>query len=182
MRLFVVAAIIAAAVVAVVAQARVEEQRGVSIDALGPRYTLDELRADADLVVVARAGEQKARWNSADNQAWTAVGADPNRPLIYSQTELAVLRVLKGVYPGDDIEVWTVGGSVADMTMTFSNAPQMRGGDEYLLMLDRVEIPLREGTQAAWLPIGLGQGIFVAAGTEFQNVAGETTSAVSFDE
>jgi len=41
-------------------------------------------------------------------------------------------------------------------------------------MLDRVEIPMREGTEPAWLPIALGQGIFVSTADGFENAAGET--------
>lgn len=84
------------------------------------------MRTDADLVVVARAIEQPACWNSADKQLWIPVEADPNKPLIYSQNDLAVVRVLKGDDVGGQIQVWTVGGSVDGIRVRFGNARTSR--------------------------------------------------------
>ncbi len=157
-----------------------QQERTITIEAIGPRVPVEELRTEADLVVVARAMEQTARWNSADNQPWTPAEAEPNEPLIYTQTKLAVVGVLKGDTGGGEIEVWTVGGALEGTTVRVGNAPDLRIGEEYLLMLDQVEIPMRDGTESAWLPLSLGQGIFTSTADGYENWLGERAFEASF--
>lgn len=83
----------------------------------------------------SRDGTDSLSWNSADNEPWIPVEADPNKPLIYSRTELDVVRVLKGDHAGGSIEVWTVGGSVDGGRMRFGNAPEVRASSRVPLLL-----------------------------------------------
>lgn len=183
-RLILLVAIVGAVVAGVSYRAPVhQEERTITIEAIGPRIPVEELRTEADFVVIARAMEQTARWNSADNQPWTPAEADSNESLIYTQTKLTIVRVLQGDIGEGEMEVWTVGGALEGTTMRVGNAPDLRIGGEYLLMLDKVEIPMRDGTaEAAWLPLSLGQGIFTPTADGYENWLGERAFEASFAE
>ncbi|MGH2966863.1 MAG: hypothetical protein ACRDMH_15970 [Solirubrobacterales bacterium] len=154
----------------------------IVIDAIGPRYELAELLHDAELVIVARAVDQDAGWNSSNNLPWKADAGAPNQSFIYSTTRLAVLRVIRGEYAAPEIDVKSIGGDVGEVRMTFAESAALKPGQEYMLMLRRVTIPTREGAEEAWMPIALGQGTFVGELGGFRNSAGEFAARADFGE
>jgi hypothetical protein len=64
--------------------------------------------------------------------------------------------------------------------MTFAESVELQPGQEYVLMLRRVTIPRREGVEEAWMPIALGQGIFVREPNGFRNSFGEAAAEADF--
>jgi len=89
---------------------------------IAPR-SLADLALASDAVVFARAGDSRGV---------------SRRPLIFTETEFSVLRVLSGLpRPGDKISVRVPGGTVDGTTWLVAGAPRFASGERYLLCLDR---------------------------------------------
>ena len=81
-----------------------------------------------------------------------ATGTGTRGPLIYTQYTIQVLERLKGP-DASQVDVVVLGGTSQRLSQTFSGAPQLAGGVDYLLFL-------WTGPSGLAQIIGLSQGLF----------------------
>lgn len=81
-----------------------------------------------------------------------ASGTGARGPLIYTQYSIQVLECLKGP-EASPVDVVVLGGTSRGLSQTFSGAPQLGGGVDYLLFL-------WTGPSGLTQIIGLSQGVF----------------------
>jgi hypothetical protein len=81
-----------------------------------------------------------------------ATGTGARGPLIYTQYTIQVLERLKGP-EASQVDVVVLGGTSRELSQTFSGAPQLGGGVDYLLFL-------WTGPSGLTQIIGLSQGVF----------------------
>lgn len=97
--------------------------------------------------------------------------------LIYTDTEFRIDGVIRGsARPGDAMTIRTAGGVADNVDVRIDGTTDLVRGETYLLFLEYVATPTRSGSEFAWAPVSLGQGVFHLSpdGTSYVNVLGET--------
>jgi hypothetical protein len=175
-------AITATAAVTVVNVSTKPIDRYIDIGAVGPLRSVDELSATADVVVlVHHAGVQREHWTSEDNREWTAGAGSGKVPLIVRDEVVTVLRAWKGASPGDELTVRGIGGTADGVHLHFDGMDELRAGGTYLLFLQRVDWPTRDGFDKGVLtPVAHGQGVFSQGAQGLENAA--STEITSLDQ
>lgn len=131
--------------------------------AISAPLTLEQLARAADMVVVVRpTGSDAVHWNSKTNTKWTSDG--PARPMIYNDQEVAVVDVLQG-RASATFTVRNIGGVIGDTKYEFEGLEPLAKGEVYLLFLETVETPTKEGLQSAVSFVGQDQGVFRSVGS-----------------
>ena len=104
-------------------------------------HTLESLDEAADLVIRGRVGQQWSKWDEAHRRIWT-------------YTEIEVLEDLRGSGTAPElVTVRILGGTVGEVSMRMSGAPELTPGDELVLFL-------RAAGPEQWSIVGLSQGAF----------------------
>jgi hypothetical protein len=124
--------------------------------ASAPR-TLANMWESADIVaVMSPVGTSKVHWNSANGLEWKSplLGS---AALIVRDDDFEVIEVLKGLPQPNILTIRGVGGTVDDVTMIYDGQVDWTKGRHYLLFLRRSETPTKEGFEAAWTEVEIGQ-------------------------
>ncbi len=148
-----------------------EIDRTMEISAVGRMWTLDELRSNADVIVVGRHdGVQSEHWTSRDNHEWVAAPDSGVVPLVVRDEKVVVLTSLRGAKVDEEIFVRGIGGTADRVHLDFHGMDELQDGQIYLLFLKRVDWPTKEGFDEGVLtPVGHGQGIFRWVDGGFEN-------------
>ena len=139
--------------------------RTVRIGGSFERLSPAELAAQAEIVLIAQpTGERVEHWNNANNTAWGDTG---DGAYVYRDEVLAVDQVLVGEYGARTLTLRTVGGTSDQVELLFDGQPDLKTGTSYLLFVKDQETPFQDGTEIAWVPVGMEQGVFMRNGTEW---------------
>ena|SRR5688572_19444420 len=141
--------------------------------AVGPERTADELWQLADVVVLVQAtGQRNEHWTSRDNKRWTAPENSGITPLIVRDETVRVVKAWKGDLASARLTVRTIGGTADGVHLDFDGMKPFRTNGTYLLYLQSVDWPTRDGLDRGVLtPVGHGQGIFRETNGQFANGA-----------
>jgi hypothetical protein len=91
--------------------------------------------------------------------------------MIYNDQTVEVLRVLKGDTPSQ-LTIRNVGGTVGTVEFVLEGLRPLSAGSQYVVYLERVQAPTREGTESAISFVAQGQGLFELTDSGFVNSAG----------
>lgn len=84
-----------------------------------------------------------------------------------------VLQVVSGPLAEGPIVVRSVGGRVGDYEVEYRDAVEFLADTEYVLLLERIDTPTRDGTQEMWVTVNLGHGVFASgADGRWRNMLG----------
>ncbi len=108
------------------------------------RMGVDHLVASNEAVVLGRVVDAQAYWNAEGS-------------FILSDVKVQVLDVLKGIVADNEITITLMGGNVGDLTTLIVAGPDMAVGSEYVLFLNREDLPGASGVRTVR---DLAQGIF----------------------
>jgi len=129
--------------------------------------TIAEMTEAADVVALVRpTGMDRVHWNSAANSSWTPT--DERLAMIYNDQQVEVVDLLRGRV-GQSITIRNIGGLVGDTLMEMEGLEPLDPPSTYLVFLETVDTPTREGWESALSFISQGQGIFVSDGRGFVN-------------
>lgn len=149
---------------------------GIVVARLGFDYaerteTRRQGREDRLRAVIRPTGERSAHWNSVRNVNW-----HPQDALIYTDSTVEVVRLIKGIAPSR-LVLRQLGGSVGNATMSVEDLGLIGGSGSYLAFLIERQTPTEQGTELAWTLEGY-EGLFAhGAGGGWRNetTGGETT-------
>lgn len=121
--------------------------------------SLQELTAQATIVVEGRAGKHRSFWNASHSA-------------IYTATTITVYKVFKGSLQGDEVEIVTPGGTVGDEWQTRDDDPAVLPLSTNTVGLF-MGVPTKQGAEGATLPasqvldvVGKYEGFFRYSGVE----------------
>lgn len=152
-----------------------QEPQRIVITATTEQRSIADLTASAEIIaIVVPTGSDDAHWNNADNSRWES---DDSRivAMIYNDQTVEVLRVLKGDAPSQ-LTIRNIGGTVDRVEFVLEGLRPLRAGSQYLVYLERVETPTREGAESAISFVAQGQGLFELTDSVFVNSAGLNVS------
>ena len=114
------------------------------------RFDRDTQVRGSELILRGRVGTVSAHWNQAHSA-------------IFSDAEVTVDEVWKGIPESDRVTVRVLGGTVGTVRLEVDGAPQFAAGEEVVLFLRR--------TDGAYTPWGMVFGKFRIVGTRTAAVA-----------
>jgi len=112
---------------------------------------LAEMVRAADLVVHGRVTEIKSRWG------------DEKRSVIWTDHVVRIEEVLHGKAPGDTVVVTQQGGALDGVVLQVGSNPDLRAGDEVVLMLaraDHLKGMARGDARPKFTIVGVAQGTY----------------------
>jgi hypothetical protein len=112
------------------------------------RMGVEELVASNETVIVGRVVDVQSYWNAEGS-------------FILSDVKVQVLDALKGAASEREISLTVMGGSVGELTTLIVAGPEMTIGGDYLLFLNREDLPGVSGVRTVR---DLAQGIFDVVG------------------
>lgn len=152
-----------------------QERQRIVITATTEQRSIADLTAAAEIIaIVVPTGSNDAHWNNADNSRWES---EDSRivAMIYNDQTVEVRRVLKGDAPSQ-LTIRNIGGTVDSVEFVLEGLRPLKAGSQYLVYLERVEAPTREGAEAAISFVAQGQGLFELTDSGFVNSAGLNVS------
>ncbi len=102
--------------------------------------SVQSLSKRAEIIVIGEIEQTQSAWN-------------PERTVIWTQVDVRVHEVLKGVVEAGRLRFFQIGGQVGDRKSQVAGAPVFAGGEQVLLFLSR----RRQGTLGV---IDISQGAF----------------------
>lgn len=121
--------------------------------------TVAQLTDAADIVAMVRpTGNNWAHWNSTANAAWDS--SDERLPMIYNDQEVSVVELFRGTV-ADRLTIRNIGGTVGDTAFELEGLDALAPGSVYLVFLESVQTPTREGWEMAVSFVGQEEGVFL---------------------
>lgn len=108
------------------------------------RAGVEELVGSNEAIVVGRVVDVQSYWNEEGS-------------FILSDVRIQVLDTLKGVSNDPELTITLMGGTVGELTTLILAGPEMAVGSDYLLFLNREDLPGVDGVRTIR---DLAQGIF----------------------
>lgn len=131
--------------------------------------SLAQLEGAADVIAVVRpTGKDDVHWNNASNSRWTS---DDGRAMIYNDQQVVVVNLLRGEAPST-LLIRNIGGTVGDTSFELEGLEPLAAGQLYLVFLETVETPTKEGSETAISFVAQEQGVFAPAGETYSNDLG----------
>ena len=126
-----------------------QTDEGISADRADSYESIEEVAADADLVITAEALDQRTVENEGRDE------------FPYTTTTVSVMEVLHGELAEDSVEVRQMGHPDPDgeLHMTQDIPPLLEAGNEYMLFLSE------HRDSGVYMIVGVGAGMYAVADT-----------------